>query len=636
MFRLVRRAAIACVLIACAPMTSEAQAPEPPLLAEAVAAGELPPIAERLPETPRVTDPAAIGRAVGQYGGTLRTLVSRRKDARQMVVWGYARLMGYGPDYSLEPDVLQDVDIHEGRRYTLRLRPGHRWSDGAPLTSEDFRYWWEDVANHPALSPTGPPVSLRSGGAFPTVTFPDAHTVVYEWPTPNPRFLPLLAQASPLFLYRPAHYMNQFHGDYAAADSLADLVADANARSWSRLHNKRDNLYKNDNPDLPNLQPWVRSGLSTSTRLIFHRNPYFHRVDAAGAQLPYIDRVEMTVASGGLVAAKTNAGESDLQSRGLSFSDISVLKRGERVGGYDTYLWSNGYASQIAIFPNLNYVDPAWRMVFRDARFRRALSLAIDRRIINRSLYFGLASASGVSALPASPLYDAETAGAWARYDVDAANALLDEMGFTQRRGDGVRRRPDGTPLEIIVKIPGDRREVADALTLVGEDWRRIGVKLILRPLSVDILRDQVYSGRAMMSVWYGWNNGLPTPDTAPDYVAPCFQEEFCWPKWGQHHQTGGEAGEAPDLPAAVRLMDMAESWTRAADTGERAQIWREMLALHADSVFAIGLVNQTPQPVVVSNRLRNVPPEGVWAWDPGAHFGVHRMDLFFIDKGGR
>ncbi len=81
-----------------------------------------------------------------------------------MVVYGYARLVGYTPDLELQADILERVDNQDDKVFTLHLRPGHKWSDGQPFTSEDFRYWWEDVANNEALSPVGPPIALTIDG----------------------------------------------------------------------------------------------------------------------------------------------------------------------------------------------------------------------------------------------------------------------------------------------------------------------------------------------------------------------------------------------------------------------------------------------------------------------------------------
>ncbi|MBX2883090.1 MAG: ABC transporter substrate-binding protein [Granulosicoccus sp.] len=597
--------------------------------------GSLPPVNERVPDTPLVVDHTLTGRTLGKQGGTLRTMVSRTKDVRQMVVYGYARLVVYDHDYQLKPDILLDYEVEEGRVFTLHLRPGHRWSDGFPFTSADFRYWWEHVANSEDLSPAGPPQFLRVDGELPTVTFPDEHTVVYAWSSPNPNFIPALAQARPPFIFRPRHYLEQFHNKFADPNRLVQEVLAHRVRSWNSLHNKLDNMYKFDNPELPTLQPWIATANDTDSRRIFVRNPYYHRIDKNGTQLPYIDKVEMSIVGGGLIPAKSNAGESDLQARGLDFNDVAILKKGEMDGGnYRVLLWSNGAASQMAIYPNLNYSDPVWQKVLRDVRFRRALSLSIDRRMINRALYFGLGIEAGMGVLSSSPFYAAENQSDWSMFDLSTANQLLDEIGLTKRRGDGIRLLPDGRPLRLLIETAGERQEVENALQIVADTWRDAGVELVMRPQDRDILRMHVYSGVCMAAVWFGWDNGIPTPETSPRYLAPRQQEFFAWPRWGQYFQTGGEAGVAPDEPEALRLLELSREWEHTFDEARRTQIWEEMLRIHSEQVYGIGIVSGTPQPVVVSKRLRNVPDKAIWSWQPGAHFGVHRPDEFYFDNG--
>jgi peptide/nickel transport system substrate-binding protein len=616
-----------------APLMAQPQVREVPYWSQEVASGELPPVTERIPEIPLVVDLEAKGRTFGTQGGTLRTLVSRSKDVRQMVNYGYSRLVIYDRNYDLVPDILRAVDIEDDRRFTLHLRPGHRWSDGAPFTSADFEYWWKHVVNNEDITPTGPPAFMNVAGQWGTVSFPDPLTVVFEWPVPNPAFLPLLAQATPPFIYRPAHYLKQFHEDFADPDVLAKAIRKERVNSWAALHNRLDNPEKFDNPDLPTLQPWTNVSDSDNSRQIFIRNPYYHRIDARGVQLPYIDTVEMSIVGAGLVAAKANAGEVDLQARGLDFPDIAMLRKGERDGSnYDTYLWSNGAASQIAIYPNLNFRDPVWRDIMRDPRFRHALSLGIDRHIINRTLYFGLGLEGGMTVLPQSPLFEESDLDAWADMDIDRANALLDDMGLTERTPAGLRKLPDGRPMEFIIETAGERQEEESALAIVTDTWRELGIRLIMRPLDRDILRNRLYAGQTMAAVWFGWDNGIPGPGTSPDYLAPTSQDFFAWPMWGQYYQTMGDSGEPPDLAPAKRLMELSEEWNLTQDRAERIAIWHEMLAIHAEQQYGIGILSQAPQPVVVSKRLNNVPREAIWAYEPGAHFGIHRIDEFYFD----
>ena len=95
-------------------------------------------------------------------------------------------------------------------------------------------------------------------------------------------------------------------------------------------------------------------------------------------------------------------------------------------------------------------------------------------------------------------------------------------------------------------------------------------------------------------------------------------------------HQTNGDAGEAVDMPEPQRLLDLAKAWDGAAPE-ERARIWHQMLSIHADQVYGIGILAGAPQPIVVSRKLRNVPDTAIWAWEPGAQFGILRPDEFFF-----
>ena len=252
----------------------------------------------------------AEGKEVGYHGGTLDMIMGRTKDSRQMVVYGYARLVAYEPSsFDLVPDILADVDVQGDRVFTFTLREGHRWSDGHPFTAEDFRYWWEDVANHEELSPTGPDSAMLVNGKAPQFRVISPTQVQFAWSVPNPSFLPALAGTRPLYIYRPAHYLKQFHADYTGETELAALVETNKQRSWAALHNKQDNLYKFDNPELPTLQPWKVDTGGASQRLVFSRNPFYHRVDPEGRQLPYIDEVVFQISDGRLIPAKSGTGE---------------------------------------------------------------------------------------------------------------------------------------------------------------------------------------------------------------------------------------------------------------------------------------------------------------------------------------
>ena len=630
----VRIAALLALLLSIAGPAVGAE--EPPSLAAAVAAGQLPPLAARLPRVPLVFNAPRSDWTLGRYGGEVRTLMAKDRDIRMMVVYGYSRLVGYDEQLRLTPDILEKIDNVDSRMFTLHLRPGHKWSDGKPFTAEDFRYYWEDVAHNKDLSPFGLPQALLVNGHAPKFEVVNETTVRFTWQEPNPMFLPALAAPSPLYIYRPAHYLRQFHAHYVGLEKANALAVEAGSRSWAGLHQKKDEQFRFDNPDLPTLEPWFNTTPLPSTRFVLERNPYFHRVDSTGRQLPYIDRIIVGITDDKLIPAKTGAGDVDLQVRYLRFDNYTFLKQSEKRNQYHVRLWEKALGSQIALYPNLNAEDPEWRKLMRDVRFRRALSLGINRHEINEVVYFGLGRESSNTILQRSALFRPEFRAAWTKFDLKAANALLDSIGLTRRDGAGLRLLPDGRPMELIIDTSGESTEETDVLELIRDSWHKLGIAMFSRPSQREVFRKRVFSGKSMMSVWSGLSNGIPTADMSPAELAPTTQEQLQWPMWGQYYEQNRKGGEAPTSPDVVELVKLFDEWRNSGAVDEREKIWLRMLAINADAVYTIGIVTRALQPVVVRDNLRNVPAEGIYSWDPGAYFGMYHPDTFWIDTAER
>jgi peptide/nickel transport system substrate-binding protein len=627
-----RRLIFAALCLAAAPAFA-ANLVETPSLQVEVAAGRLPAVQQRVPAEPLVVTLDRAGLTPGRHGGELRTLIGRTRDIRLMSTFGYARLVGYDSRLKLAPDLLKAIDVQDERIFTMTLRRGHKWSNGDPFTTEDFRYYWEDVANNRDLAPSGPPVDLLVNGERPKVEIIDEVTVRYSWSQRNPNFLARLAAAAPLYIYRPSRYLKQFHGAHGDQAALQAQVTQARMRNWAQLHNRMDNLFEFDQPDLPTLEPWRIVTKPPAIRFVVERNPFFHRIDGNGLQLPYIDRVIVNQSDGKLIPAKAAAGEVDLQARNLSFKDFTFLKENEKRSGYKTLLWRTAKGSQVAILPNLNVNDPVWRKLNRDVRFRRALSLGVDREAVNQSLYYGLGVEGNNTMLPDTPLFNEDNLTAWAKYDPKQANRLLDEVGCERRGPGNMRLLPDGRPLEIIVETAGEDSEQSDVLELVAESWAKLGIKLLIKPSQRDVLYNRVFAGETVMSIFFGFENGMATPAMSPGELAPMSQVQLQWSKWGQYYETKGAQGEQPDMPEAQRLVELYRSWVTAKSTEERTEIWQAMLKIHAQQQFTIGIVSGVYQPVVATRALRNIPVEGVYNFDPGSFFGMYRPDQFWLER---
>ncbi len=604
-----------------------------PLLADKVSAGALPPVGDRLPASPRIIDLAKLDGVPGRHGGNIRLLMGDQRDIRMMTLYGYTRLVVYDHRLEIVPDVLESFEVEEGRIFTLRLRRGHRWSDGSPFTTEDFRYWWEDIANNKRLSPGGPPSDLIAGDNKPFFEVLSETEVRYTWEVPNPVFLPSLAGAQPTYIFMPSRYLKQFHERHALKHELEKLVKQHRVRDWGALHERQSRMYRPENPDLPTLDPWRNTTPLPAEQFVFERNAYFHRIDENGRQLPYADRVTMNIGTSSLIPAKTAAGEADLQARYLRFDNYTFLREASKRMNFDVRLWKRAEGAYFALMPNLNAIDPVWRDLNRDVRYRRAISVAINRADVNKIIFFGLARESGNTALPESPLYDERLSQLWAQHDPALANKLLDEIGLTKRDPDGVRMLTDGRRLEFTIETAGENTEETDILDLLKQDFFNVGIKIYPRSTQRDVFRRRILAGQTVMSAWAGMDNALVTADMEPDALAPTNAAQFQWPRWGQFFESNGREGERPALHEAIRLVRLYEEWRLSATRDQRRKIWEEMLTINAEEVFTIGVINSTLQPIVASRDLRNLPERAFYSFEPGAFIGRYMPDTFWFDR---
>jgi peptide/nickel transport system substrate-binding protein len=605
---------------------------ETPYFVADVAAGHLPPVAERLPADPLVINVKGESKQDGRQGGVLRMLIGQSGDARALLPFAYSRLVVYDGQYRLVPDVLESFEVKDGRVFTFHLRKGQRWSDGSALTAEDFRYYWEDVANNPKLSPDGLPPALLVNGKPPTVEVIDEATIRYSWEMPNQAFLPALAAAVPLVVYRPAHYLKRFNPKYAGAKIVDRLLAETKLEDWTDLHRLKDDPLNFSNPEMPTLGPWVNLSRPGSEVYVAVRNPFYHRVDEKGHQLPYIDRLVLIPENKADIPVAVAAGKSDLQATGLGLGDLSLLQAAAKKGTIKLALWPSGRGSELALYPNLNAADPVWRALMRDLRFRRALSLAIDRRAINEAVYGGAGKPRANTLLPDSPLFDPDTQKAWAEYDLARAQELMDSVGLKLDKNYGLRRLPDGRLLSLLVATRGSPAEL-QVLRMIQETWRKIGVELMIGAPLPSAFHDRILAGTTVMSIADGLADGLATPAMDPAEFTPSDEDQLQWPQWGLYQASGGGKGLAIDLPAAAELAKLWKDWRDARKEADKTKAWHQIVKLAADQVFTIGIVGEVPQPVAASPGLRNLPERDFYNWEPGAYFGIYQPDVFWLEQ---
>ena len=592
------------------------------MLAERVAAGELPSVKERLPAQPIVVQPLE---AVGEYGGELAGPSTNPTccgwDALEMRL---QKLLTIDTDLTtIIPNIAQAFEISDDQTtYTIHLREGHKWSDGEPFTTEDFRFYFEDVLGNTELSPVpGGPWAVS--GEMPQFEVIDETTVRYTYAEPYPSLVVAIGSEVGNRGFRPAHYFKQFHIDYNdEANALADELG---FDGWVQMFNARGNPYtftwnlgSETDPYAPTLNTFVFASEDSFGNKFYERNPYFFKVDTEGNQLPYTDSLRRVLVEDLQVQdLKGIAGEYSHYGWGTLLS-FPTYRENEDAGNYRTALAEYSRGNEYAIMFNFTTENEALRDIFWDIRFRQAMSVAINRDEINELVYFGLANPSQASPVPASAFYEPWMTTNYAQYDPDLANQLLDEMGLDQRDSDGFRQRPDGETLflNFQVSVPEDAwRKIGE---LVTDYWNAVGVKTNYKLIEIGLYRESRDGNQVDLAAW-----GLDIVDigevaTRLTNLRPHWGARASGHLWRQWLQTDGENGMEPPQ----EIQDMWAVGEQFLDAPYGSEEWVELgkqfYQMSMEGLYQIGTIQRPPQPLLFKKNLKNTPPNdttGQWSW---------------------
>ena len=597
---------------------------ESPELAELVKAGKLPPVAERVGSEPLVVKPL---HEIGKYGGELRRGFSGPADE-----WNGQRVVGSDTllwyDYTgekLVPNLAKSWELApDEKSLTIFLRKGVKWSDGQPFTADDIMFFFDDIWNNKELTPTQNIVWFVDGKPI-KVEKVDDYTVKFSFPGPYSFFLSLLAGSNaplggPARLgallgggYAPAHYLKQFHKKYVSEDELNKRAKAERFDNWIKLLAFKFSWQLN--PELPVLTAWKTVSPINKPTWILERNPYFWVVDTEGNQLPYIDRIVMTLGENlEVINLRAIAGEYDMQERHIDLGKLPVFLENQEKIGYKVYLDPGAYGADAALHFNLAYdKDPEIAKWFNTTDFRRALSLGVERDQLNETFWLG-------TGVPGSIVPDESTKynpgpeyrTLWHVYDPKKANEMLDKLGLDKKDSEGYRLRSDGKGrLTIEVTTYGGQfLQFTQIAEMIREQFKKIGIDLNVKEIerSLGINKNLANELQILM-----WTNDDTVPELlASNKVIPTRVDSFTFHgnPIGKWFQTGGKEGTAPKNP---RMKEALEKFQKAytASEQERIKLCKEIYAIAVDEVFSIGTVGLSPasQGVrVVKTKLGNVP----------------------------
>jgi len=587
---------------------------EAPAFASLVQQGKLPPVADRIGQDPIVVQPL---RAVGKYGGKSNNgpedTIRRGFNYLGGDVNNFVRF-GSGPDTfitwdwdwkALRPNIARSFEMSADQKtLTINLRRGMRWSNGDPVTTEDVRFWYEDIYQNPGIV-SSPASAMRINGKDLAIKIVDPTTFQIVSPDPHP-FLPSIVASAILefggFSYfgnigygliSPSKYMKQFHPKYASGGQAAvdKMAADAKFPGWAAFFLNQNTVY--NNADLPSLSPWVLRKGSESNKQVWamDRNPYSVWVDVEGNQLPYIGTLQWTYAdSSDVMNLRAIAGEYDVADRFIDMAKLPLLIDGQSKGDYKLQI-DPGEDNNLGLRMNWGWQtaksDPDYEVfeLLRTADFRRALSLGLDRNQFNEAFFLGTGSAgSFVPQHDSNPYYPGDEAahGKWALYDPAQANKLLDGLGYTQKDAQGYRLRKDGKGriiLQYLCSIAGGA-DLANMGEMMKTQWAKIGLDTNVSGVQTALFIQK----RATADYHFiGFSIGSAELFLAPDFAFLTSQPYTDW------FRSNGAKGTEP----FKELKDLMALWTKGFTSADadRVQIGKQWFAQAADIVLQIGII---------------------------------------------
>jgi peptide/nickel transport system substrate-binding protein len=598
----------------------------------------LPPVEERVGEEPYVVPHNWVTQ--GKYGGQIKmNITSTTADGsvgELFYSYGMLRFLNdgqvVGPGLVTKWSSNADASVW---KFTLRKI---KWSDGQPLTTADVIFWWEDMINYkPATGsyPETPPDEARSGkGTLCKITADDEHNFTMTFDAPAPLTADRLAMWTngyggngPTWIV-PSHYAKKFHPKYNknAPKNWAD-----EGGFWQK------NMSYRLSTQVPTVLAFKLSKFSEGRQLVWERNPYAYEVTKEGDQMPYLDSILMTQVTDPQVG-KVQIGNGQLDYvhgpfNGLALGDYATLKQKADKTQQDIYLWDSGSGTASIFFLSYDYFDPKYRELFREPKFRQALSMGYDRATARKAIYFEQGDPTTGTLSPKAIEYQINDTGkktytdwrdSYVKLDVAKANSLLDGLGL-KKGSDGFRTLKDGGKLQIRIDRPADAgQEHIQKDAQLQRDWKAIGIDVRINPVPPTSFGDNWAFGKYMAHSDWEVGDG-PNHLLYPQWLVPLENSRWA-PLEGAMYNTKGtkdytsQQDVDPWKRNPPRLMPekggpIEKLWNTydqskvEPDFMKRTQLVWDMIKVHIEfGPFFQGTVANPPQIIMKKKTLNNLP----------------------------
>lgn len=470
---------------------------ESPQLAALVKQGKLPPVEQRLPKNPYVVPHKWLSQ--GKYGGAMNWVCSDTTDWGtthfvQESMYGHSPLRWLEDGQAVGPGLAESWESNKDQTvWTFHFRQGLKWSDGKPWTVDDILYWWEDEIGNKDLNPSGTtPSEFNSGsGSPPKLKKVDDVTIEFHYNSPTP----LAPEYAAVWVKRgigpgwmqPKHYLKQFHIKYNPS---------LNKKKWVDTYNSKADWPTN--PDSPTMTGWKLTSRKQGQFSMWERNPYYYCVDRWGNQLPYLNGITLTnFQDPQAMRLQIEQGKADYVHGafvGVTLGDVSSIKSSSARSKLDVYLWDGGTGAGSAFWFNLDYQDSKYRDLFRNPKFRQALSYAFNRKDVIKAVYFNTGDGPTTGTMSPKAIEFNVAGGravynswrdSYVEYNPSKAKQMLDELGLKDGDSDGWREFPDGSKLRITLDYttPGSQEHIGKDEVL-QQNWRDVGINAKMNPVS--------------------------------------------------------------------------------------------------------------------------------------------------------
>ncbi|QND54344.1 ABC transporter substrate-binding protein (plasmid) [Phyllobacterium sp. 628] len=575
-----------------------------------VKTGKLPQVKDRLPKEPLVYKTGNMPDGIGVYGDTLRHVIGGRPEG-----WNYTggQSQGYGgidigmsecltrtaPLFQVEatdieplPNLARSWDWSpDGHKLNMHLIEGAKWSDGVAFDADDIMFYWDDNVVDPNVSPLNG-ATVETFGVGTTLKKIDAYTVEWTFKDAFPRQY-LYAMAYGTFCPGPAHILKTKHPKYAGT-------------TYEQYKNSFPPEYMN----IPVMGAWVPVEFRPDDIVVLRRNPYYWKVDEAGNQLPYVNEMHYKLSTWADRDVQTVAGSADFSNLEQPENFVESLKRaaqdtaparlafGARLIGYnlDMNFSANGWGAPDAR-------GQAVRELNRNEHFRKAVTMAIDRKKLGESLVKGPFTAiypGGLSS--ATSFYDRQST-VYYPFDLEGAKAELAKAGLKDTDGNGIVNFPAGVAggkdVEITLLVDNAYSTDKNLAEGVIAQLEKLGLRVILNALDSNQRNAANYGGR------FDWlilrnRSELASVVQNTEQLAPV------GPKTSGFHRAA-EGGQVDLMPFEEELVKIVNQFISSQDDKERVDLMKQYQKVYTTNVNTIGLT-EFAGALIINKRFSNIP----------------------------